>query len=256
MTLAHLGESFDLHGGGKDLIFPHHENEIAQSQGAYGVGTFSRWWLHNGFLNFSGEKMSKSLGNVFGCQEIAAAVGPEAMKFFSVSHHYRSPVNFDVAVVDDVVQFRDLDAADKRLDYFYTTLRRLDDFLSVGKDPGDGEVLPEAEELIPAATKGLCDDFNTPVVIAAVGEGAKLANRLLDEPKSAPKPVRRRTLAKLAKDIRHVANAIGVLQSEPVAFLNSRRARLAASKAIDTLTDRSHARGAHRRSSGQGLRRL
>ena len=260
MTLAHLGESFDLHGGGKDLIFPHHENEIAQSQGAYGVGTFSRWWLHNGFLNFSGEKMSKSLGNVFGCQEIAAAVGPEAMKFFSVSHHYRSPVNFDVAVVDDVVQFRDLDAADKRLDYFYTTLRRLDDFLSVGKDPGDGEVLPEAEELVPAATKGLCDDFNTPVVIAAVGEGAKLANRLLDEPKSAPKPVRRRTLAKLAKDIRHVANAIGVLQSEPVAFLNSRRARLAASKAIDTsridrmLEARTAARAAKDYAASDGIR--
>src|SRR5918912_1349650 len=71
MTLAHLGETFDMHGGGKDLIFPHHENEIAQSRGAHGPATFARYWLHNGFLNFKGEKMSKSLGNVVDCSEIA-----------------------------------------------------------------------------------------------------------------------------------------------------------------------------------------
>jgi cysteinyl-tRNA synthetase len=100
MTLPYLGPTFDIHGGGKDLIFPHHENEIAQSQGATGDGTFARYWLHNGFLNFEGTKMSKSLGNVFGCDAIADAVGGEALRFFCVSHHYRSPVDFDVQATD------------------------------------------------------------------------------------------------------------------------------------------------------------
>ncbi|HMG26520.1 MAG TPA: cysteine--tRNA ligase, partial [Acidimicrobiia bacterium] len=104
MTVAHLGETFDLHGGGKDLIFPHHENEIAQSRGAYGPRTFARYWLHNGFLNFKGEKMSKSLGNVVDCREIADAVGGEALRLFCVSHHFRSPVEFDFQAIRDADQ--------------------------------------------------------------------------------------------------------------------------------------------------------
>src|SRR5207249_7504835 len=82
MTVTHLGVTFDIHAGGADLIFPHHENEIAQSQGADGEGTFARYWLHNGFLNFAGVKMSKSLGNVFDCEQIIAAVGGEAVRYF------------------------------------------------------------------------------------------------------------------------------------------------------------------------------
>ena len=233
MSLRHLGETFDIHCGGKDLIFPHHENEIAQSQAAHGESTFARYWMHNGFLNFSGEKMSKSLGSVFGCGQIANAVGPEALRFFSVSHHYRSPVNFEIEEVDGVVMFRDLEVADRRLDYFYTTLRRLDDFLGAARDVDAGEVVPEAEKLVPAAREALSDDFNTPVVIATLGEAAKTANKLLDEPKSAPKPVRRRSLAQLARDLRAVGSALGLFLSEPVAFLDERRSRLSARRGID-----------------------
>jgi cysteinyl-tRNA synthetase len=233
MSLRHLGDTFDIHCGGKDLIFPHHENEIAQSQAAHGEHTFARVWMHNGFLNFSGEKMSKSLGNVFGCGQIADAVGAEALRFFSVSHHYRSPVNFEVENEGGVVVFRDLEVADRRLDYFYTTLRRLDDFLGASRDVDAGEVVPEAEKLVPAAREALSDDFNTPVVIAALGEAAKAANKLLDEPKSAPKPVRRRSLAQLARDIRAVGGALGLFLSEPAAFLDERRSRLAGKRGID-----------------------
>jgi cysteinyl-tRNA synthetase len=229
MVTRHLGESFDLHGGGKDLIFPHHENEIAQSQGAYGEGTFARYWLHNGFLNLAGEKMSKSLGNVFGCPQVASSTGPEAMRMFVVSHHYRSPVNFEVASENDRVVFRDLDAADRRLDYFYTTLRRLADFT----DAEPGEVVPEAEALVPAAIEALCDDFNTPVVVAALGEAARAANKLLDEGKGIAKPVRRRSLARLARDLRDVGGALGILLGDPVQFLTARRDRLAARRGID-----------------------
>ncbi|HTE50259.1 MAG TPA: cysteine--tRNA ligase [Kofleriaceae bacterium] len=232
MVIRHLGESFDIHGGGKDLIFPHHENEIAQSQGAYGEGTFARYWLHNGFLNLAGEKMSKSLGNVFSCPQVAAAAGPEAMRMFAVSHHYRSPVNFEVASEEGPparVVFRDLEAADRRLDYFYGTLRRLADFT----DAEPGEVVPEAETLVPAAIEALCDDFNTPVVVAALGEAARAANKLLDEGKGIPKPVRRRSLARLARDLRDVGGALGILESEPARFLAARRDRLAARRGID-----------------------
>jgi cysteinyl-tRNA synthetase len=124
MTTAHLGETFDLHGGGKDLIFPHHENEIAQSQGATGPHTFARYWLHNGFLNFKGEKMAKTLGNVVGCAQVDEAVGGEAVRWFCVSHHFRSPVDFDFESVRDAAgnaigaRFHSLEAADKKLEYF------------------------------------------------------------------------------------------------------------------------------------------
>ena len=232
MVVRHLGETFDIHGGGKDLIFPHHENEIAQSQGAYGEGSFARYWMHNGFLNFAGEKMSKSLGNVFSCPQVASASGPEALRMFVVSHHYRSPVNFEVATEDGRPVFRDLDAADRRLDYFYTTLRRLGELEGAAAD--DGEVVPEARALVPAVIEALTDDFNTPVVVAALGEAARAANKLLDEGKGIAKAVRRRSLARLARDLRDVARgALGLLASEPAQFLASRRERLAARRGID-----------------------
>jgi cysteinyl-tRNA synthetase len=234
MTLAHLGQTFDLHGGGKDLIFPHHENEIAQSQGAYGTSTFARHWMHNGFLNFGGVKMSKSLGNVFGCGQIADAVGGEALRFFCVSHHYRSPVDFDVQVVDGVARFFSLEAADRSLAGFYTTLQRIDQFIG-DNDAGAGAVLPEAEQLVPAAKEALAEDFNAPGVVAAMHGAAKLANKLLDEGKGIDKQVRRRTLARLGRDLRAVGGAIGVLTQEPASYLTERRERLVKAKKIDVV---------------------
>jgi cysteinyl-tRNA synthetase len=241
MTMAHLGERFDIHGGGKDLIFPHHENEIAQSQGAYGTDTFARYWMHNGFLNFEGVKMSKSLGNVFDCEQIAAAVGPEALRFFCVSHHYRSPVDFEVEVdrnPDETVRaiyFRSLEAADRRVDYFYTTLRRIDDFLASGEPVSDvdGAVIAEAAGLVGAAREALLDDFNAPVVLASLGEAAKAANKLLDEAKGIDKVVRRRSLARFGRDLRAVGWALGLLQDDPAAYLAARRGRLVKARGID-----------------------
>jgi len=250
MTTRHLGETFDIHAGGKDLIFPHNENEIAQSQGPFGEGTFARYWMHNGFLNFAGEKMSKSIGNCFGSREVAKAAGPEAVRFFAVSHHYRSPANFEIEGTADGkgVIFRDLEAADKRLDYFYSTLKRIDDFLAVGKTPEPGDVLPESDKVLPESRAALLDDFNAPVVVATMGEAAKLANKLLDEPKSAPKAVRRRTLAKLADDLRDVGGALGLFRTAPREFLAKRRERLALKRALDVaqvetlLAERNQAR--------------
>jgi cysteinyl-tRNA synthetase len=241
MCATHLGESFDLHGGGKDLIFPHHENEIAQSQGAYGEGSFARHWLHNGFLNFEGEKMSKSLGNVFGCGEIADAVGAEALRFFCVSAHYRSPVEFEYEAVKDAagaqtgVRFKSLEAADRRLDYFYTTLARIDAFCAeaAGGDGGAGDVQGDAAALRKATAEALCDDCNAPVVVAALGEAAKAANKLLDSGKGVDKGVRRRTLAALGRELRSVGTALGILQAAPATYLAERRARLVARFGLD-----------------------
>jgi cysteinyl-tRNA synthetase len=256
MTTAHLGETFDLHGGGKDLIFPHHENEIAQSRGAFGAATFARYWLHNGFLNFKGEKMSKSLGNVVDCSQIADAVGGEALRLFCVSHHFRSPVEFDFEAVRDAAghvvgaRFHSLEAADKKLDYFYTTLKRIDDFVAQGGDGGDGPVVPETGKLVPEVRAALADDFNTPVVMASLYEAAGLANRLLDEGKGIDKAVRRRTLARIARDVRAVGGALGVFAADPATYLAERRARLIQRRGIDLaaverlLGDRTAARAA------------
>jgi cysteinyl-tRNA synthetase len=238
MTHRHLGETFDLHGGGKDLIFPHHENEIAQSQGAYGTQTFARYWMHNGFLNFEGVKMAKSLGNVFNCDEIAVAVGGEALRFFCVEHHYRSSVEFEVEVVkddtgkDSSVRFRSLEAADRRLEDFYKTLDKLDAFLKDG-DGGDGPVEKIAEELVPSAREALADDFNAPVVMAKLHEAKTRANFLLDQGKGIDKQAKRRTLARLAKDMRIVGSALGIFENSPRAYLDARRDRLVKRAKLD-----------------------
>jgi cysteinyl-tRNA synthetase len=238
MTHSHLGETFDLHGGGKDLIFPHHENEIAQSRGAYGPTTFARYWVHNGLLLGNGVKLAKSLGTALSCSAVTGAVGSEALRLFFVSHHLRSTIDlaFERSETDDgiaSVRFPGFEAADKKLDYFYTTLKRIDEFVAQGGDPGDGKVLPEAEKLVPDARAALADDFNTPLVVAALHEAAALANRLLDEPKGIDKAVRRRTLARLARDLRTVGDALGVFAADPASFLAHRRARLVQRRALD-----------------------
>jgi cysteinyl-tRNA synthetase len=243
MTHAHLGATFDLHGGGKDLIFPHHENEIAQSQGAYGVETFARYWLHNGFLNFAGEKMSKSLGNVFGCDQIADAVGGEALRFFCVSHHFQSPIEFEVEEVRDAagkpigVRFRSLEEADRQLAYFYTALSRIDGFLGQD-DGGEGPLVPGGDGLLAGnlladARAALADNFNTPVVKALMHAAAALANRLVEMGKGLDKQARRRTIARLGKDLRTVGNALGILTADPRAYLTERRDRLVKQRNID-----------------------
>jgi len=241
MTAAHLGKTFDLHGGGKDLIFPHHENEIAQSRGADGPHSFARYWLHNGLLSSKGVKFGKSLGNAVDCTEVTRAVGGEALRLFFVSHHFRSTIDFDFEVVRDAEQrvvsarFHSLEAADKKLEYFYVTLSRIDGLLAqrgdLRSDPGP--VMPEAEKLVPEARAALADDFNTPVVMAALHEAAQLANRLLDEPKGIDKQLRRRTLGRLASDVRAVGSALGVFAADPRVYLAERRSRLVRRRGID-----------------------
>jgi cysteinyl-tRNA synthetase len=274
MTVAHLGHTFDLHGGGKDLIFPHHENEIAQSQGAYGTDTFARYWMHNGFLrrvdpdarsDDDDEKMSKSLGNVIDCTTIIEAVGGEALRFFCVKHHYRSPVDFIVENLRDPageivgVRYRSLETADRELAYFYKTLVDIDTTVATG-DGGDGPVLAEAERLLPAVREALLDDFNGPGVIAAMYEAATLANRLVKETKGIDKQQRKRTLARLGRDLRTAGTAVGLLYSDPQAALTARRDRLVKWRSLDValiegkIADRAAARAAKDWKLGDAIR--
>ncbi|HEY5922439.1 MAG TPA: cysteine--tRNA ligase [Kofleriaceae bacterium] len=260
MTVTHLGPTFDIHAGGKDLIFPHHENEIAQSQGADGEGTFARYWMHNGFLNFQGEKMAKSVGNVFNCDQIAEAVGGEALRYFCVKHHYRSPVEFDVQSTDDGVRFFSLEAADRELAKFYDALAKIDQEVASG-DGGAGAVMPEAERLIPDAREALADDFNAPVVVASLHAALTLANKLFESAKGVDKQLRKRTLARLGRDIRAVGGAIGVFTQEPAAYLRERRDRLVRTKKIDVaavqtaIGERAAARAAKDYARGDAIRK-
>ena len=265
MTHTHLGDTFDIHGGGKDLIFPHHENEIAQSQGAYGEESFARHWMHNGFLNLNGVKMSKSLGNVFNCEPLANHAGGEALRFFCVKHHYRSPVEFEVEAIPDrenptELRFHSLYAADRDLSYFYETLHKLDAFVATGGDGGDGPVVPDIERVLPAVREALADDFNAPRVLAAMHDAATLGNKLVVEGKGIDKGLRRRTIARIAKDLRAAGKTIGLLESDPQDYLRARRDRLVARSKIEIaqveglLAARTAARAAKDFTRGDAIR--
>jgi cysteinyl-tRNA synthetase len=229
MSHRYLGDAFDIHGGGSDLIFPHHENEIAQSEGAF--GSFARHWMHSGMVNFGGEKMAKSLGNVVNIRRVAETHDLEALRLLLISVHYRSPANFTIARDSDgQAVYPDLDEAETRLDYFYRTLERLDAFLaSLAKLPHE---LPPSE-LANDAGDAMDDDFNTAAAIGHLYDAFVLVNKLLDDPKAMPKSERGKTLAAMARDARVVGATLGIMLRPPSEFLLARRNRLCARRKID-----------------------
>lgn len=168
MSKKYLGEQIDIHAGGEDLIFPHHENEIAQSEACNGK-EFARYWMHNGFLNIDNVKMSKSLGNFFTVREIGEKYDLQVLRFFMLSAHYRSPLNFSAELMT---------AAKNGLDRILTAVDRLKAMDGADREPDAGE-LAQLESL-----KGLCekfdkamdDDFNTADAVSAIFEMVKLAN--------------------------------------------------------------------------------
>ena len=248
----HLGEPFDIHGGGEDLIFPHHENEIAQSQGADGDGTFARYWLHNGFLNFDGEKMSKSLGNFVTIRKVAETYDLEALRLHLIGVHYRSPVAFTIAHDDKGhARYPEIDEAESRLAYYYRTLEKL--AAAPGDDDG-GAVVAPADQTISGFREAMDDDFNTAAAIGHLSDAFLLANKLFDEPAAAAKDVRRRTLARLRKDLAACGSTLGIFQRPPSAFLDAYRLRLCARRGIEPGGRRGAHQRAHRRPQGQGLR--
>lgn len=173
MSMEHLGETFDIHGGGMDLIFPHHENEIAQSCGATGK-EFARYWIHNGFVQINKEKMSKSLGNFFTIREIfeksewSEEVTGEILRYFLLSTHYHGPLDFSD---------QGLKEAKNALNGFYDLFRRLGE--TGEKAPGDEDLSLVFERCREAFRAAMDDDFNTPVAIAALQGLRNDVNKLL-----------------------------------------------------------------------------
>jgi cysteinyl-tRNA synthetase len=185
MSIKHLGESFDIHGGGADLIFPHHENEIAQSE-AFTGKPFAKYWVHNGFITIDKEKMSKSLGNFFTLKEVLDEFDPEVTRFFLLSTHYRSPLEFS----DE--QLRD---AERSIDRYYTTVVRINDFLGtlpastslekkerVKKESSDARKYFEGlifsfKEKFEGA---MDDDLNTALALGHIFELIRATNKFLD----------------------------------------------------------------------------
>ena len=184
MIRAHLGEAIDIHGGGRDLIFPHHENERAQSCCAYG-GDFVRYWIHNAFIDMDGEKMSKSLGNVRTVRELLARFPGEVLRFALLSAHYRSALNFSGEL---------LSAARGTLDAFYGALRRHLDVESAALSVADSRVF-----------SALLDDMNTPEAIAALHGAASILNKS-DDPQE---------IAIAKAELKVGGGLLGLLQTDP-----------------------------------------
>jgi len=201
MAAAHLGETIDIHAGGVDLQFPHHENEIAQSECAHGGATFARFWLHNGMLNFSGAKMSKSLGNIETVHDLIAKHPPEALRYALLSAHYRQPLDWSEALIEQ---------CKNTLDRLYGTLRALDAI--------------EATAAIPQAIEtALDDDLNTPQALAEVARIATVARQLL-APAGGPDAARdaqlQAQLQQAKSDLLGAGLALGLLQQTPEAWFN------------------------------------
>lgn len=174
MSKKYLGDEIDIHAGGEDLIFPHHENEIAQSEAANGK-PFAKYWMHNGFLNIDNKKMSKSLGNFFTVRDISEKYDLQVLRFFMLSAHYRSPLNFSAELMA---------AAKNGLDRIVTSVVNLNFLL---ENAGDGamseaeeNLLAEAEGFVDKFDEAMDDDFNTADAISAIFELVKFANTHAD----------------------------------------------------------------------------
>ena len=190
MSLEYIGDSFDIHTGGMDLVFPHHENEIAQSEAAHPeLAPLANIWMHNGFVNVNDEKMSKSLGNFFTLREVLSRNDAEGVRYFLLSVHYKGPIGFTVeqhatgrAIFPGILE------AERRVDYLYATLDRLAALAASAPEHPAGSppknVSPAAVELAESARRkvdeALDEDLNTSVALSVIGEVAKNANELCD----------------------------------------------------------------------------
>jgi cysteinyl-tRNA synthetase len=224
MSCKMLGEHFDIHGGGQDLQFPHHENEIAQSEGANG-GKFVNYWMHNGFVRVDEEKMSKSLGNFFTVREVLKKYDAEVVRFFIVRAHYRSPLNYSDAHLDD---------AKSSLTRLYTALKDQKDKVEVDWNEAHAKRFKEAMD----------DDFGTPQAVSVLFDLATAANT---------------GNAAAAKQLRALGGVLGILQRDAAQFLQGGEAdawileRIAAREAARGRKDFKAADDIRRELAGKGI---
>jgi len=219
MSMEYLGASFDIHGGGKDLVFPHHENEIAQSEGANDK-PFVKYWMHNGFVNVNQEKMSKSLGNFFTIRDILKTYDAEVVRFFILSAHYRSPIDF----------------SDQNLEDAKAGLSRFYEALQVGAEavagcPEEGGISNEGAQLEASFREAMDDDFNTALALGHLFEGVRAMNRISAEKKFRKKPELVAAVRDLHQTILRLGAVLGLFISDPAAWLEKQK--LAALATLD-----------------------
>lgn len=219
MSREYLGETFDIHGGGKDLCFPHHENEIAQSESLSGK-PFVRYWVHNGFVNINQEKMSKSLGNFLMIKDVLKSYHPETVRLFLLSNHYRSPIDFTDKAMDE---------SSKGLDKIYALLERVEKkvgpiFLVQDVDPG-------------ICWKHFCDamddDFNSARSIGIIFDTVRSLNRLLDQHENNLPSEVKQTLQSGLADIRRTGEILGMFLEHPTQYFDNKQTQILEQKSID-----------------------
>ncbi|POP52397.1 cysteine--tRNA ligase [Zhongshania marina] len=221
MSTCCLGETFDIHGGGPDLVFPHHENEIAQSEAATGK-TYAQTWMHAGAVRVDNEKMSKSLGNFFTIREILDRYHPEVVRYFLISSHYRSAINYS----EDNLQI-----AKQNLERFYHAFKGLE-----YAEPRPYAELDKGDEYVQRFDAAMADDFNAPVALAVLYDMV----RELNSAKEAADAAR---VATLATNLKSLAALLGVLQLSADAFLQSGSGdQLAAAEIENLIAERVQAK--------------
>ncbi len=221
MSMKYLGESFDIHGGGKDLIFPHHENEIAQSEAANGK-QFVKYWLHNGFVNINAEKMSKSLGNFFTIKDVLEKYDAEVLRFFLLSAHYRSPLDFSD---------QNLSEAGIGLERIYSTLAAIG---RLGGEAAGADALPATESerelheklagFMGRFEQAMDDDFNTAQALGIVFDLTRGANRVLTED-GGESAAARTMFGAVRNMVGEVGGVLGLFTSEPAEYLERIKGR-------------------------------
>ncbi|XP_044463650.1 cysteine--tRNA ligase, chloroplastic/mitochondrial isoform X5 [Mangifera indica] len=243
MSAAYLGYSFDIHGGGMDLVFPHHENEIAQSCAACNHSNIS-YWIHNGFVTVDSEKMSKSLGNFFTIREVIELYHPLALRLFLIGTHYRSPINYSIL---------QLESASERIFYIYQTLYDCECVLSqhdvaIGKDSVLPDTVNSIDKFHNDFVASMSDDLHTPVVLAALSDPLKTINDLLHTRKGKKQAKRLESLTALEKTIRNVLTVLGLMPTSYSEVLQQlrdkalKRAKLTEDQVLLKIKERNEAR--------------
>lgn len=218
MSKKYLGESIDIHAGGEDLVFPHHENEIAQSEAANGKN-FATYWMHNAFLNIDNKKMSKSLGNFFTVREISEKYDLQVLRFFMLSAHYRSPLNFSADLME---------ASKNGLERILTAVEKLNDSLKAAAEAelsdAELEAKKRAEGLVDKFEAAMDDDFNTADAISVVFELVKLSNTVISAESS------RAFLSYMKETIEKLCDVLGIITEKKEEILDSEIEELIANR--------------------------
>ncbi len=230
MAMVYLGETLDIHAGGADLVFPHHENEIAQSE-VVTKKPFARYWMHNGFVNINEEKMSKSLGNFFTVRDLLDQFDPEVIRYLLLSVHYRSPINFADSALWE---------ARKRVRYQYETLARVSRTLDRFKEPSEMSLPAEWTRRFEAIREGFVaamdDDLNTAGALGSLSDAFVFMNELCDgiEAGTLDGEAAAVCLGHARAELLAVVEVLGLVRREPGEWLDADDARGAAAKGIDS----------------------